>query len=171
MPSTRSGSRGGATTLGGGWKGPAAPTPTGVGVPRVGRAYRAGAFTLTANQWTKIPLDTVSFDPGNNFDIANSRYICPSAGLYTVFGQVDLTTTNAVTSYGVAVYRNGALATQSTGQSPNQVGIADAPVVADVLQCALGDVLELWAYDSWAAPLGSSSYQSDYLAIAGALAS
>jgi major tropism determinant Mtd-like protein/collagen triple helix repeat protein len=107
------------------------------------RAYRAAAFTIGgANQWTKIPIDTSSFDVGSNLQLANGRYICPTTAQYEVMAAVELNT-GTPTGAQVGIYKNGALAAAG-GVASSATGYAGA-VVADIVSCTAGDYLELWA--------------------------
>jgi hypothetical protein len=111
------------------------------------RAYRANAgAAVGVNAWTKIPLDTTSFDPGNNFQIANSRYICPVAGYYAVDGRFTLNVGGA--DYNIicsaAIYVNGLARAEGTRSSHSDLSTFVAAAVTDVVQCNAGDYIELY---------------------------
>jgi microcystin-dependent protein len=111
------------------------------------RAYRSAALT-TPQGWTKIPLDALSYDAGNNlFNAATNRFNIPSTGYYSIDAQV---TWGQSTWSGVtvpAIYKNGVIVTQgtqvySTSDGSNYRTFA----VTDVIYCQQGDYLELWVY-------------------------
>ena len=110
------------------------------------RAYRTAALSVAGSgTFTKIPVDTASYDAGNNFQVANGRYVCPVGGYYQVNGEVA--TSTSIAGFA-AIYKNGVLASEgvfSTGYST---------AVSDVIQCNPGDYLELWYLNSSA---GSAS--------------
>lgn len=113
------------------------------------RAYRNGALTLTASTWTKVPLDAVaaSNDPGGHMDVAtNHRYNVAATGWYQVNAQASANTTASGQTLTAAIYKNGAsVSVGSFVASPNSVQTLDAEC-ADLVYCAAGDYLELWAY-------------------------
>lgn len=134
------------------------PTPT-----YVSRAYRAAALNTANNVWTKVALDTKSFDPSGSMDVVtNNRYVCPVAGYYHVAGQLNANATAAGQTSGVAVYKNGALYTSETAIS--QAAGPINPVVSDIIQCNAGDTLELWALGSVVMALGVGS-NANFLSI------
>lgn len=110
----------------------------------VARAYLASAFTPTLNTEVKVPLDTKSFDPGVNFDVAtNHRYVCPVAGVYRVNGGVSVAGSASDVEVYVAVYKNGAIAVRGAPNSNNQ-NDSQGAFVGDLIQCAANDYLELF---------------------------
>lgn len=113
-------------------------------IVNVARAYRNAALSVSANTWTKVPLDTVSFDPQGNMDIVtNHRYNIPVAGWYQVEGQVT-TGANGTNGYTyVGLRKNGTEFCQ--GQAFTQGGNANA-AVSDTVQCNAGDYIELYVY-------------------------
>lgn len=113
------------------------------------RAYRSAALTLATQAYTKIAIDTRSFDPGNNVSLANSRYVCPVAGYYSVESQVHVQpgTGSAAMTPLLSVFKNGSEVSRGTwAYTPNNsfvVGLG----VADTIQCNAGDYLELQVYN------------------------
>ncbi len=119
------------------------------------RAYRNAAFTTGAGvSAAKIPLDTVAYDAGQNFQIANGRYICSVGGYYQIDATASFVPGAVAAVLQVAIFKNGvqaAVGAESywTYQASNTYGFT----VADVIQCNPGDYLELWAYTSGNVPL------------------
>ena len=133
-------------------QGPVGP----VGGPQVAaRAYRAAAFTLTAAAYTKIPIDTVTYDTSAAVSTANGRWVAPAAGYYSVQGQVDFNLNVAGGGATVAlIYKNGAVITQGNAFGPSNAQSSEwGATVSDVVSLNAGDYLELWAYSTAALPL------------------
>jgi hypothetical protein len=126
------------------------------------RAWRNGAFSITAGTWTKIPVDTVPFDPGNHFGVSPSSYVCPVAGYYEVSGMVQVQPLAAATRVLAAIYKNGGNIAQ--GESDAVAGGFPAVVVSDIINCVAGDKLELWGYAGTTAPL-QTGYNANYLSV------
>ena len=49
-----------------------------------GRAYRATNQSLPSGSWTKIQIDTIEYDPLEDFDTDNYKYVCSVAGYYCI---------------------------------------------------------------------------------------
>jgi hypothetical protein len=123
----------------------------------VARAYLNAAQSLTAGTWTKIALDSISFDPGGCFSTANHRYNVPTAGFYRVNANVFFA--SAATNQQIAVYKNGTVVSQGVGY----INTGGA-VYGDIISCSAGDYLELWAYTISGMALNTGSNQI-YMAI------
>ena len=124
------------------------------------RAYRNAALTPTANVWTKVPVDAVSFDPGGNIQTANGRYVCPVSGIYDVLAMVQSATsgTGTYTNYAVGIWKNGVQVSQTNMDAAVVNGTA--MTLSDKIQCNAGDYLELYVYNAqgtaiYAGPLGN----------------
>jgi microcystin-dependent protein len=109
------------------------------------RAYFGGSQTIPAGVWTKIQLNTVSFDPGAHFDVAtNHRYNVPATGMYQFNGNAIVGELAAGERVLVGVYKNGVAYAQAEVESAAAGGEYPTPNVSDLVQCAAGDYLELW---------------------------
>lgn len=131
--------------------------PGAVGPATAARAYRNAALTPGAG-WNKVPLDTISNDPGNNISIANGRYVCPATGTYQVNGEICFT--GSAGAYVAGIYKNGVEVSQGTNP-PGTIS-----VVADQVQCNAGDYLELWAFGSAGIALQVGAPYLNYLSVA-----
>lgn len=116
----------------------------------VGRAYRNAALSLTAGGWSKIPLDTKSFDPGGHFDIAtNHRYNVPNSGYYRVDASLAVQLNNNPQVFQIGVYQNGSIVvsgeiiTVRGSVNPDTYGLT----LSDIVSCNAGDYLELYGYN------------------------
>lgn len=116
----------------------------------VARAHNTGGVPLTANTWTKIPLDTIDYDTASLVSTVNGRLQIQTAGYYQMQGAVTIVEGGSATAtnLGVAIYRNGSTVLQNQGIPTIQT--AFAVEVTDVIQCVAGDFLELWVYNSQA---------------------
>lgn len=130
--------------------------PPGQGLATQARAYRNTILALAANTWTKIPLDSISFDPGSSFSLPNSRYVCPATGYYQVNATASIQSGASTVGGGVAIYKNGAMATSGNILLGAAVGSGSQEqyVVSDVVYCQAGDYLELWAWTNAAVNCG-----------------
>jgi len=77
----------------------------GVTVFQKARAYRANAQTIPDSTWTKIEIDTDSFDPTNITDLVNHRIIPTIAGYYQVNGSLNISVPT-VTALVVSLFKN-----------------------------------------------------------------
>ena len=92
--------------------------------------------------WTKVLLNTESYDVGSDF--ADYKFTVPVTGYYLITARIVFTTVTADKSYTAAIYKNGALASSSSI-------IAAAAVttyvdVSDVLYLTAADYIELYSY-------------------------
>ncbi len=133
--------------------------------------YRARAVNTTAqsipyNTFTKVALDSKTYDPNNNFDVVNNRYIVPVTGFYWFSGFVELGST-AVVNLHVTIFKNGTEWRRLfRGGSPNTG--PNGASGSDIQLLMAGDYLELWCYHAAsggvAVPLDTDA-TSSYLAI------
>ena len=128
------------------------------------RAVRNAALTLTVSAWTKIPVDAVVYDAGQNVSLANGRYVCPVGGYYQIDSAVSVNSAATGILVQGAIYKNGAntavgSASMSNTANPQTLGSQ----TSDVVQCNAGDYLELFAYCNAALGLNGNPYT--YLAV------
>ncbi len=131
----------------------------------VARGTRTAALTIPAAAWTKIPLDTATFNPGGHLDIAtNHRYNVPANGYYQVNAQalISVSATGTYTECITAVYKNG---TEAIGDVTfPAIETYQSNLVADIIECTAGDYLEMYAYSSQGGPLNPST-QYTYMSV------
>jgi microcystin-dependent protein len=130
------------------------------------RAYRNAALNLAAAAWTKVALDTASYDvSGNLLNLANGRMVAPTNGVYQINAEIG---TGAGTDTLVSIWLNGAEVSRGDRNS-NTGGIPEFHV-SDALSLKTGDYIELYAYAGAAmgAQVGSIlTYMSMVLTTAG----
>jgi hypothetical protein len=72
--------------------------------------YRATNQTITSGVYTKVQLDTETFDTNNNFDsTTNYRFTPTIAGYYQINGKIGSGGSTAPTSMASALYKNGSV--------------------------------------------------------------
>lgn len=109
------------------------------------RVYRNAAQNTAAAAFTPVLCDTKSYDTGSNVDISTNkgRFTAPVSGFYKFDGEV-IAVLNGTAALGVALYKNGAVATlgdQFSGTASNAYGTSVS--VTDTLQLAANDYVEL----------------------------
>lgn len=80
-------------------------------------AYLSSSQSLLAATWTKIAIDTKSFDNGGYFNTSNNRYTPLIPGKYRVTVSANLFTTagGSAVNTQVAIYKNGSAAKKGGG--------------------------------------------------------
>jgi len=104
------------------------------------RAYLGTSQTNVGNL-NKIELDTESYDPGNNFDTANNKFVVPITGYYQINAMIRISTTIAGHSVGLNVEKNGTPIIGKYTQTPTDDG--DRPSVSDCVYLEKDDEITL----------------------------
>jgi len=108
------------------------------------RATRnSGNQSVTNLIWTKMQLPDKTYDPNNNFDTINHRYIAPVGGKYLVVGRVHGSGANF--DLLVAIYRNGSLISQGTIDDGENYS-DNATQVVDIIDLRTNDFIELFSW-------------------------
>jgi hypothetical protein len=129
------------------------------------RGYRTAALTLVASTWTKVPLDTSSYDTTGGLNITTqNRWNCQKTGYYKVNGQVTLTGTAAGQRTQIAIYKNGAVVSLGSEYGAQGATSSQQAVVADTIQVTAGEYLELWVWSTAALALERASTKN-YISI------
>lgn len=101
-------------------------------------AYLGTTFTPPLNAWAKVPFNSVTFNYGNLFSVANTRMQPSVKGLY----RIDARITNAdATQKALAIYKNGssfAILTNAT----NSATVSGTTT----LELLPTDYIEIYAY-------------------------
>lgn len=128
------------------------------------RAYRNAALTLTSGNYTKIPIDTLSFGTDGSMDVStNHRYVAPVSGYYKVDYQIEVSGTTSGQEVEAFLYKNGSI--YGSGSDIGTRGASSAGSNgSETVPLNAGDYLELYVYCSAAlALLTGSSY--NYLTV------
>ena len=107
------------------------------------RAYRGSAQNdITGEE--KILFDVESYDIGGDFDLANSKFIAPVAGYYSVNASVGFEHCVASTRHLVTVKRNGTEIMRS--ETHTGIGLEDLTGnVSDVVYLTASQYIEVYA--------------------------
>jgi hypothetical protein len=124
-----------------------APTSGGVSAGTAARAYRTAALPLGVG-FNKIPLDTVSADPGGHFNLTSGRYVAPTTGYYQVNAGASANTTAANQNIEAAIYKNGVGVVYGTAAPDPTSGSTIQSLASDVIFLSAGDYLELYCFSS-----------------------
>lgn len=125
--------------------------------PHKARVTNSTSTNLTTATYTKLPFDTEVNDADAMHDNVtnNTRLTIVQAGLYIVRGQIAIAANGTGTRLA-QIWLNNA----TSGESVEVPANASVPTVIQVygeLQCAVGDYLELVAYQSSGATLTTFS--------------
>jgi len=111
------------------------------------RAYLSAAQSnLSNNTWTKILLNTESYDAGSDFDTTNNRFVAPVTGYYLVSGMVRFENVVADKRYLASIFVNGGNYTSNSVHASTTVALA-VPVTV-IAPVTAGQYIELYAYQS-----------------------
>jgi hypothetical protein len=127
------------------------------------RVYRNAAFTFSGGQVT-LPFDSVSRDPWGMWQMANSAFVIPVAGLYLV--TVHVTTAPATNTQwlNIILTQNGGTVALTSGTNAIAAGYI-VNIITDLVPCAVGDSLVVQGQPQSSSPIVPASYQT-YFAIA-----
>lgn len=121
------------------WRIESAPEPVSC------RAYLTSNQSIATGTWTKVTLNSESFDhPDNLFDSStNYRFTAPFTSRYAVGASVTID--HGASTMGIRIVKNG-----STVLAEHYSGIgttnATSQTVTDIYQLAASDYIELFAY-------------------------
>lgn len=120
---------------------PTPPTPGPQTTTALARAYLNSAQNnIPASTPTKILLDAETFDPGADF--GSNKYTVPTAGYYTITGQVGYGSVIADKSYYSMIYKNGVVNSLNVQDAATTASIT--VLVSDILLLAVNDTIELY---------------------------
>ena len=112
-----------------------------IGTPVAFSAYQSSAQTLSSTTFTKIQLQTKTFDTTVAFDnVTNYRYQPLVAGYYSVSGAITIgSSTTAIIS---AIYKNGSSFSAGVQAASSTTGTVSSVVYLN----GSSDYIELWGY-------------------------
>lgn len=113
------------------------------GAPIAGRAYLDTVQSIPSGVTTKVLLDTVDFDQGSGWDIANNKYIAPDDGFYQVNSSAQFDTSLDGGGISVRIFKNGVEV--AANLVPTNSANEDVQAAAnDILQLSAGDEIEIY---------------------------
>jgi len=106
---------------------------------------------LTSGGWTKVQFDTELFDVGGGYDATNDKFVVPAgeAGKYffTTFAKINSAGGSAtLLGTGMRFTKNGSNIKQAIHFPANGSNIAEGKGVNCVLDLAVSDYIEVYAY-------------------------
>ena len=122
--------------------------------------YRATNQTISSNTWTKVALDTKTFDTGTNFDTSANQFTAPIAGFYFLNGAVTISNllSGHTIACGINVGTFGIAPTNQGGTIVNGAGTIGAQMVTTAfVQLAAGQTVQLYVYSFDTTVQGGSS--------------
>ena len=131
---------------------PASDLPSSIKGPAFS-AYQSSSQTgVSSSVWTKVTLTTENFDTNSNF--ASSRFTPTVAGYYQINGVVTMQSTTTTHFVACAIYKNGAIYSQS-GATSGLSTFYPASTIANIVYLnGSTDYVELYVYGS----AGGSTY-------------
>lgn len=117
-------------------------------------AYPNSNVSISAGTWTKVQVNTKTFDTANAFDaVTNYRFQPLVAGYYQVNGVVSGAATSA-TLFIAAIYKNGVEYVRGNDLRGSAGFMASASCTVSSLMYLNGstDYIELWGYVGGTSP-------------------
>jgi len=144
-------------------------TPTGVttqvGAPAF-NAYASSTTSIPNTTWTKISINTVTFDTNSNFNTSTYRFTPTVAGYYQINGMAQLLSTSQ--AYAIAIWKNGGAVSQASGIGASGLnGSANTSVV--IYLNGSTDYVELYMYQTSGGSINANG-GSNVTALSGFLA-
>lgn len=125
------------------------------------RAYRSTAQSVSSATWTAVSFDAESYDTDGYHDPATNptRLTVPAgrAGTYAVAASVLFAASAAGTKAGIRLVLNGVTVLSTQEEPKPAVAATQAVAVADLLSLAVGDWVEVEAYQDTGAALDTSA--------------
>ena len=123
---------------------------------------------LTSGGWTKIEFDTELFDVGSGYDATNDKFVVPSgeAGKYFFTASAKINSNGGnetLRGTGIRLNKNGSNIKESIHFIANGSNIAEGKNINCVLDLAVSDYIEVYAYyQDNGGGTGSITGSSDY---------
>ena len=137
------------------------------------RAYKTALQAIPTSTWTAINLDAERFDTDGMHDTVtnNTRLTCRTAGKYLLVGHASWVAV-AGTRRLIGIWLNGmgtgvCVARMDLSGAAGEAGSEMGPVVATIWDLAVGDYVELGAYQTTGSPLNivaGSAYSPEFMA-------
>ncbi|MDB4872485.1 MAG: hypothetical protein JWL97_3489 [Gemmatimonadales bacterium] len=130
-------------------------------------ASQSSVQTVTTSTWTGVTLDNAAVDTagGHSNTASPSRYVCKVAGWYLAVGTVAFAShaTALSNTYIAGVRVNGSNSFGNLFEGAKHPGAnthAIAPMVVELVQLAVGDYIELAAYQNSGGSVSTNSSSS-----------
>ena len=133
------------------------------------RAYRNAAQNIDANGYTRVAIDTVSFDTEGVVNITNSRIVPNLPGYYIAIANIRVSSVPDGQRVTAAIFKNGKLVTYGTHVHQGTAGHSLSSASDLIYMNGTTDYLELYVHNSHSSALtlyAGYSYQN-YISIMG----
>lgn len=144
---------------------PMLATSAAVQSPVNGRSHNPSSTTVGSGSNVKMLLSANDFANGITWDAANSRFVVVTAGAYMMSYFITFLSVISGSLYQAQLYKNGS----AIGQSDFVSGGSSVNVTAgasDIQQLAVGDYIELYAFQSSGSSVTVKNGIGTYLALA-----
>jgi len=112
------------------------------------RAYGSTSQAIPNNTFTKVEIDTETFDTDGNYDITNYRFTPQTAGKYFFTTTIRMTAISAINNYQVFLYKNGSLNSRFANGGTHAANPSNS--VSDILTMnGSTDYVEVFVYQSY----------------------
>jgi len=108
------------------------------------KAYLNTGYFETDDFFSILELDTLSYDPGNNFNLSIYRYIAPINGTYLITGTVTFSACTDGDYYRAVIYVNGSQKAEKFLYAAGGSGISLS--VTTIMSLSAGDRVSLGYY-------------------------
>lgn len=120
------------------------------------KAYNSGNGGWSNNTWAAAPLNSEVYDDAGFHDNAtnNSRFTVPSghAGQYIIVGHF-IWDDHATGVRGLGIYKNGSVTHADIVEAIEATGVGNQMTITEILDLAVGDYVEMFAYQTSGAGL------------------
>lgn len=131
-------------------------------------AYRSGTNqSVTTNSYTKVQLNSESFDTANAFDnTTDYRFVAPISGIYRFEFAVSLSATSPIAVIA-RLYKNGSSIVSGSEGATVSSWAEGVAAGSALVQLSASDYIELFAYATGTSPVvkTSDSYLSGSLVV------
>jgi hypothetical protein len=110
------------------------------------RAYSNSTQTFTSSTFTKIGINTTTFDTNSNFSTANNRFQPTVAGYYQFNGCAYYSASVSMTSWFLFIYKNGSVYSYGNGLQAASATALFATVNDIIYLNGSTDYVELYGY-------------------------
>jgi hypothetical protein len=108
-------------------------------------AYANATTSISNTTWTKLSINTITFDTNSNYNTTLYRFLPTVAGYYQINGMAQLNSTTV--AYGIAIWKNGSQISQASGVGVSGLnGTANTSVVVSLNGST--DYVELYMYQT-----------------------
>lgn len=111
-------------------------------------AYLGATQTVSSAVYTKLNINTETFDTDSCFDTVNFRFQPNRAGYYHIIGKGATNSTTSASVDALAVYKNGAVYAAGANNYSNTTNGLACDVSCLVYLNGTTDYVELWGYNA-----------------------